>query len=109
MDLDLEQTKVKEVSGSRLNKIEPIFLNKIINHRRHRVKDSALNLAKNLVTLKATSNQVLLVPRAIALDSNQATASDNNLDKMYSAKLSINNPRKCTRLLTNRKIKMLPT
>ena len=109
MDLDLEQTKAKEVSGSRLNQIEPIFLNKIINHKRHRVKDSARNLAKNLVTLTATSSQVLLVPRAIALDSNQATASDNNLDQIYSTKLSIKNPRKCTRLKTTRKIKMYPT
>jgi len=62
MDLDLEQTKAKEVSGSRPSQIQPIFLNKIKNNKRPRVKDSARNLAKNLVTLAATSNQVLLVP-----------------------------------------------
>jgi hypothetical protein len=57
--------------------------------------------------LAATSNQVLLVPQAVDLDINLATASDNNLDKMCSNKLSIKSPRKCTRLKTTRKIKML--
>lgn len=109
MDLDLEQTKAKEVSVSRPSQIQPIFLNKITNHKRLRVKDSARNLAKNLVTLATTSNQVLLVPQAVALDINLATASDSNLDKMFSNKPSIKNPRKCTRLKTTRKIKMLQT
>jgi hypothetical protein len=48
-----------------------------------------------------------LVPQAVDLDINLATASGNNLDKMCSNKLSIKSPRKCTRLKTTRKIKML--
>ena len=74
MDLDLEPIAAKELSVNSLNKIQEAFLNRIINLKHHKIKDSEAHLTKTQVALVPTSNQESLVP------SNLATALVASLD-----------------------------